>query len=241
MSKEVEHKPIIKDSITGYHLDITEPILLMFIAAIIIFSLIWAAGKKAKEIPGKFQNFIEILIDFIRFDLVDDIIGKEGKPYIAFMITLFLFILVNNLLGLIPGREGATSFIGTTAAWALIVFVLYNYIGIQKQGFVGYIKGIVPSGLPIFIVPIMFILELISHLLRPFTLALRLFANIFAGHQTLLAFTTLAITSNAWIQFLPFSGLVIMYTFEVFVSLIQAYIFTLLTALYINGAVHVEH
>lgn len=232
---------LIKWEIAGLHLDVTEPILLLFIAAFIIFALLWAAGRKAKLIPGRLQAFVEMIVDFVRFSLVDDMIGKEGKPWFPFIATFFLFIFISNLLGLIPGREPATAFMGTTVAWAVIVFFVYHIIGIRKHGAFSYIKGLVPSGMPVAIVPILFILELISHLLRPLTLALRLFANMVAGHKVLAVFTTLAMSTPWFIKPFPFAGLLIMYSFEIFVAGMQAYIFTLLTALYINGAIHADH
>lgn len=241
MEKPVEHEAIFKYDIAGIHMDITEPILLMFIAAAIIFILFWIVGRRAKLVPGRLQMGVELIVDFIRFNLIDEMIGKEGKPWFPFIATVFIFILINNLLGLIPGREPATAFTGTTAAWAVIVFFTYHIIGVKKHGMINYLKTIVPSGLPVWLVPILFILEIISHLLRPFTLALRLFANVFAGHQVLLVFTTLAISAPWFIKLLPFSGLLIMYSFEIFVSAMQAYIFTMLTVLYISGALHADH
>lgn len=238
--EKVEHA-IFKLKIGGVHMDITEPILLMFLAAIMVFMLIFMAGRRAKMVPGKFQNMIEMIIDFIRFGIVDDMIGKEGKPWFPFIATLFLFILFNNLLGLIPGREPITAFTGATAAWAIMVFFLYHAVGIKHHGVIGYLKGFIPSGVPIVILLIMLPIEIFSHFLRPLTLALRLFANIFAGHQILAVFAGLAISSPLIIKVLPFGGLVAMYGFEVFVSFIQAYIFAVLTAIYINGAIHIEH
>jgi F-type H+-transporting ATPase subunit a len=236
----VEH-PLIKFSLSGVRLDITEPILLMFIAAVLVFLMVMIAGRRAKLIPGKFQNMIEMVVDFIRFGIVDDMIGKEGKPWFPFIATLFLFILMNNLLGLIPGREAATAFTGTTVSWAVLVFLAYHAVGIKHHGLLGYLRSFIPAGVPIALLPIMLPVEIISHFFRPLTLSLRLFANIFAGHQVLAVFAGLAFSASWLIKWLPFAGLVAMYGFEVFVSFIQAYIFAVLTAIYINGAIHIEH
>lgn len=241
MEAKVEHHALVEFRPAGYKLDITEPILLMFISIGVIFLLVWAASKRAKLVPGKLQGFVEVLIDFVRISIVDEMIGPAGKPWFTFLATFFLFIFVNNLLGLIPGREPATALIGTTTAWALIVFIVYHIIGVQKQGALKYVKGLIPSGLPVWLAPFMFVLEVISHLLRPLTLALRLFANIFAGHQVLLVFAGLAVSAPWFVKIAPFSGLLIMYAFEIFVSGMQAYIFTMLTALYIGGALQTDH
>lgn len=214
----------------------------LFISLVIAFLLVWSGARKPKLIPSGWQNVIEALLDFIRTSIVFDIIGPEGAGWFPFIATLFIFILVSNLIGLIPGAKTATSVTSTTAAWALIVFLAYNFIGIKKKGPIKYLASFVPQGVPVWLAPIMFVLEFISHLLRPFSLAVRLFANMTAGHLVIGIFTMFAMQ----IAFLPLKGIpvlavVVIMMFELFVSAIQAYIFSVLAAIYISGAVSAEH
>ncbi len=173
--------------------------------------------------------------------MVVEVIGEEGLPYFPFVATLFFFILITNLLGLVPIAKTATSLIGNTITWSIIVFLLYNYIGIRKHGPIGYIKSFVPSGVPLLMVPFMFVIEIVSHIFRPISLAIRLFANMLAGHTVLLVFLTFTITAPWWAKLIPFGVVIIMDLFEIFVAGIQAYIFAILAAIYISGAIHTEH
>jgi len=236
--KVVVHLP----KLFGIDMSLTTHTIWLFIAMIVAFLFIYAGARRVQLVPRGVQNVVESLLDFVRNGMIDDIIGPEGRGWFPFIATLFIFILFANMLGLIPGAKTATSITGTTAAWAIIVFIAYNYIGVRKKGPVGYLKSFVPHGVPAWLAPIMFVLELVSHLLRPFSLAVRLFANMVAGHLVLAIFTLFAMQ----IAFLPLKGLplvavVIVLMFEIFVAAIQAYIFAVLAAIYIGGALSEEH
>jgi F-type H+-transporting ATPase subunit a len=239
--EELKASTYLHWTVFGIDLSITKAVVVLWISLALVFLLVWMAGRRARMVPSRFQNMMESMLEFVRESMVLEVMGKEGLPYFPLVATLFLFILVTNLIGLIPGSYAATSLTGTTAAWAVIVFIAYHLIGVRKHGAFGYLKSFVPSGVPIPLLIIMLPIEIVSHAARPFSLAVRLFANMTAGHLVLLVFTVMAISSAWYMKWLPFAGVVIFYLFEIFVSFIQAYIFAILTAIYIGGAIHVEH
>lgn len=178
--------------------------------------------------PGKLQHIFELVYNFIAGQ-AEDVIGHHGKPYVAFCGTLFLFILFSNLLGIIPTFESPTMFAPVPLGCAMATFFYYNVMGVQVQGPWKYAKHFA-GPMPI-LAPLMVPIELISNLARPLSLTIRLYANIYAGEQVTLAFFGLV----PLIIPLPFLGL------HIFVAFLQAYIFTLLTMVYIGGAVSHEH
>jgi len=239
--EELKASTYLPWSLFGVDLSITKAVVVLWISLALAFLLVWLAGRRTSLVPSRFQNMMEAILEFVREGMVLDIMGKEGLPYFPLIATLFIFILVTNLVGLIPGSYAATSLTGTTAAWAAIVFLTYHLVGVRKHGVLGYLRSFAPAGVPIPLLIIMLPIELISHLSRPFSLAVRLFANMLAGHLVLIVFTVMAMSAAWYVKWLPFAGVVIFYLFEIFVAFIQAYIFAILTAIYIDGAVHVEH
>jgi F-type H+-transporting ATPase subunit a len=221
--------------------------LLIAFAVTTIFFVV--AATRVSLVPKGIGNMAEAAVEFVRDGICIDVMGPEGKKYFPFVATAFFFILFNNVIGLIPGCKPGTGTMGTTVTWALMVFLLYNYIGFQKHGFVGYIKSFAPSGdvaLPLKIY--VWLLEVISHFIRPLTLSVRLFANMYAGHVTLGVFALFVVLLGEAagavkvLAILPWALQIIMYAFEVFVAFIQAYVFAILTAVYIGGAIHAgEH
>ncbi len=202
------------------------------------------AARKASLVPKGFGNLAETGVEFVRNSIVSDVMGPEGLKYLPFMVTVFFFVLFNNLLGLVPGGLPGTGTVGTTFTWGLFVFLTYNFIGFQKNG-IAYLKSFIPSGTPWWLQPLILLLEVVSHLLRPFTLGVRLYANMYAGHIILGVFVIFIkivfdqITAGGLVvASLSFVMLILMYAFELFVAFIQAYVFTILTAVYISGALH---
>lgn len=225
----------------GLDMSITKAVVLLLVAVLIVFLVVFIAGRKRAMVPTGMQNMMEALLDFIRLQMVINIIGEKGMAYFPWIATLFLLILVSNLIGLIPHSMAITGQTGTTVAWAVIVFAMYNVATFKEKGFLGYWKSFAPSGVPTWLLPIMVPIEIISILiLRPFSLAIRLFANMTAGHMIILVFTFMAATSVWYVKALPFAGVVVMLLFEVFVATIQAYIFAVLAAIYVGQAVQ-EH
>jgi F-type H+-transporting ATPase subunit a len=198
-------------------------------------------------VPNGIGNVGELGVEFVRNNIVLDVMGSAGAKYLPFIVTVFFAVLFNNFLGLIPGFKPGTGTLGTTFGWGIMVFVVYNWIGFKKNGFVGYLKSFLPSGTPWWLVPLIYPLEVISHFLRPFTLGVRLYANMYAGHIVLGVFGIFVVMVaealspiGAVVGSLSLIMQIIMYAFEVFVAFIQAYVFAILTAVYMNGALHAK-
>jgi F-type H+-transporting ATPase subunit a len=221
--------------------------LLVAIALTAAFFLI--ASRRLSLVPKGVGNLGEWGVEFVRNNVVLDVMGSEGIPFLPFIATVFFAVLFNDFLGLIPGFKPGTGTLGTTFAWGIMVFVVYNWIGFRKNGFLGYLKSFLPSGTPWWLVWLIYPLEVISHFLRPFTLGVRLYANMYAGHIVLGIFGIFVVMAvaalsplTAVIGTLSLAMQIVMYAFEVFVAFIQAYVFSILTAVYINGALHAtEH
>jgi F-type H+-transporting ATPase subunit a len=222
----------------------------LIVGCVLLLLFFVAASRKTKLVPSGIGNLAEAGVEFVRNGVCVDIMGPEGKKYFPFIGTMFFFVLFNNLIGNIPPALPGTGTVGTTFTWAIVVFIFYNAIGVKAVGgFFKYIKSFVPSGTPFWLAPLIFVIELISHFLRPFTLGIRLFANMYAGHIMLgvfAIFMALALehftASSALVLPLSFLMQVILRAFELFVAVLQAYIFAILTAVYINGALHAgEH
>jgi F-type H+-transporting ATPase subunit a len=217
------------------------------VAALIIFFLV--TYRDPKLVPTKRQWIAESIYGFVRNSVARDLIGHDGIKFAPYLTTLFCFILLTNLFGIVPGIQmSPNSHIAFPAILAIISWVLFNYVGIRHHGFAKYMKNSLVPPAPWFILPILIPIEFIStFVFRPFTLAVRLFANMFAGHMILLVFTLggfVMLNSNAWLA--PVSVLswlmAIALTFlEAMVIVLQAYVFTVLTASYIQGALAEEH
>ena len=229
---------------------ITRPILLSVLSVILISWWLLATTKKKAVVPSMGQMGTEAVYGLVRNGVAKDLIGsKEFMRFVPLLFTMFVLILVNNLFGVVPPMSFSTNGrIGFPIALALIVWIVFHVVGMRKHGFFGYWASLVPSGLPKAMVPFIFVLELITDLFtRPVTLALRLFGNMFAGHILLVLFIT-----GGWYMLTNGGVLVvaggvtwvfalIMFLFEILVEFLQAYVFTLLAALYIAGAVADEH
>ena len=218
----------------GLDLSITHPVVVMWgtCAIIFLFLLIANQSKRVRQVES-------YLFDFIQ-ESFSNSIKTKNKIWFSFLITLFLFVLFNNLSGLLPGGESPNGNINVTASLAIFVFVIAHLCGVKTQGS-HHLGHFAPSGIPkpmlLFFVP----LEIVSQLARPFSLAVRLFANMLAGHKVLTIFLTLSMMSPLLIKLLPFAGVVMISLFEMFVSFIQAFIFTYLASFYISDAVNGAH
>lgn len=225
-----------------YNLGFPTVFLMTFILIVILFILSILAVKKFKKIPSGFQNFIEIIFEFLT-NLIDSIMGNNGKDYYWLFIGLFMFIFIGNSMGLIPGLISPTANINTTIALSIVVFLSTHVIGIWKHGVIGYIKSLT-GDVPAPLKPFMFVIELISHLARPLSLSFRLFGNMFAK-EILLGVLALLVTiflpsSNIFQKLLsiaPIFLLPFIYLLGMIVVYIQAFVFTILSIFYINGAI----
>ncbi len=221
----------------GVDISITKAVLFLFISSFLVFLMVWLPSRRATLVPTKGQGLMESLLEFVQDGMIKEVMGEKGMKYFPFVATLFLFVLVSNLLGLIPGSYTVTSQTGTAWGWALMVLVIFVYVGVRENGLFGYLKSWIPSGTPLPLMPVLFILEGFSNLIiRPFSLGIRLFANMLAGHMVIALFLSFALTGSLFIKPLAFGFVLIMYAFEVFVAFLQAYIYAILTAIYIGGA-----
>jgi F-type H+-transporting ATPase subunit a len=200
--------------------------------------LLVTAGRSRRMVPTKLQSLGELLVGFIR-DIILDTMGKDGLKFFPFIATLFVFILFSNLLGLIPGAYTVTSQIIVTAVFALTVYAISIVMGFVLHG-VKFLGILVPPGTPGWLLPLMIPIELVSQLARPISLAVRLFANMTAGHTILGVLFGLAIGGGLLIGWLPFAFTIAMNGLEVGIAFIQAYIFTTLTCVYIGDAYHLH-
>jgi F-type H+-transporting ATPase subunit a len=222
-------------------------LLWVAVAALIIFFLV--SYRKPQLVPTKKQWLAESIYGFVRNNIAIEMIGPRGVQFAPYLTTLFCFILLNNLFGIVPFVQiSPNSHIAFPAILAVISYVMFIYVGIRHHGFVKYWKHALIPPAPWFILPLLIPIEFFStFMVRPFSLAVRLFANMFAGHMLLLVFTLggfAMISANAW--FIPFSivswVMTIALTFlEFLVIVLQAYVFTVLTASYVQGAVADEH
>ena len=202
-------------------------VLMTFVVVIVTLILGMIASKMRSEVPGKGQNFFELLVSGI-YNMAVDIMGEEGKPYIPVIFAIALYVFISNVMGLIPGFISPTSNLNTTAAPAVIVFLLYNYIGFKKHG-AGYIKHFM--GPMLALAPLMFIIEVISHLSRPLSLSIRLFGNIF-GEDLVIAILFMLV---------PYLVPLPMFFMGIFTSALQTYVFMILSMIYISGALEEAH
>ncbi len=232
----------------------------MVLMTIVSLTMILLFTWVAKSMQGKpkatgFGALIEVGLVWVRDEIVYPWLGPEmGRKWLPFFWTLFFFILGNNLLGLMPAplnpwHRAATGNIGVTAALALIAFCAIQFAGMKKHGWLGYWAHLVPPGLPFFLVPLVWVIEFVGLLAKPFSLMIRLFANMTAGHAIIAVLVSfmfgVASYRGAFVEgagtFSAFAFMLFMMLFETLVALIQAYIFTILTAIFMSVAVAEEH
>lgn len=228
----------IQLNLGGLDISINKAVIMMWLVVGLISVLMIMAGSARRLVPGKLQSLAEMLVDFIR-GIILDTMGKDGMKFFPLIATLFLFILFCNLIGLIPGSYTVTSQIVVTAVFACTVYALSLLMGFVLHG--GKFLGIlVPPGTPGWLLPLMIPIELISQLARPISLAVRLFANMTAGHVILGVLFGLAVSGGLLIGWLPFAFTIAMNGLEVGIAFIQAYIFTVLTCVYLGDAFHLH-
>jgi F-type H+-transporting ATPase subunit a len=202
------------------------------------------AMRQGELVPGRMQGAAEMMYEFVA-DMVRSNVGNEGRPYFPVIFTLFMFVLFSNLLGLIPYSYTTTSQIVVTFAMALTIFVGVTLIALVKHGF-HFFSFFVPSGAPKALIPFLVIIEVISYFVRPVSLSVRLFANMLAGHTMLKVFAGLAvmIASAGGVaaagSVLPLIAIIGLTGLEVLVAVLQAYVFTILTCMYLNDALHLH-
>jgi len=236
-------KVIVPIEVFGIDISITNLTLSMFIAAIVFLTLLVILARKPKIIPGKGQVVIEMLLVFIKKKLVYNMIGKKkGDRWVPLIGGIFIFVLINNLIGLIPGLYAPTSNPITTMTLAVIVFFTVQITNLKMHGFKGIARTLAPAAVPSWMYVIVVPIEAISMIAKPFSLFIRLMANMLAGHIIIYVLFGLILYFKSYfiaIPVIPFAA--IMTIFEIFISAVQAYIFAVLSAMYIGEVVKPRH
>jgi F-type H+-transporting ATPase subunit a len=243
-------EPLVSFSLLGIDFEITRITIILWIATASIVALLVASVRKPSIVPGKLQYLGESGYSLVRDGMARDVIGPKGLPFAPFLASLFFFILANNAMSIVPFFQiSPNSKFAFPLVLAVIVWLLYNYLGIKEQGAGRYFKdAAVPPGVPVAALILVTPIELLQvFVIRPFTLAVRLFANMFAGHMLLVVFSLGAVYLLTAGGIYPVFGVasflmaLVMTFFELLVIVLQAYVFTVLTATYLNGSLEPAH
>ncbi len=237
-------KALLHLEIFGYDISFSNSALFMFLAVFLSTLYLLYAMRRREMIPGRLQASAEMMYEFIS-DMVRSNIGNAGRPFFPFIFTLFVFLLFGNMLGLMPYSYTFTSQIIVTFVLAAFIFIGVTLVGLIKHG-LHFFSFFVPPGAPKALIPFLILIEVVSYFVRPVSLSVRLFANMLAGHTMLKVFAGLAVllTGAGGIYvpgvILPFFALVALTGLEVLVAALQAYVFTILTCMYLNDALHLH-
>jgi F-type H+-transporting ATPase subunit a len=215
----------------------TNSALFMTIVVVATTALLVAATSRAALVPGRLQSIAELAYEFVA-GMVRDNVGHEGREFFPLIFTIFMFVLLGNLIGLIPYTFTFTGQIVVTFGLAIFVFLLVTIVAFIKHG-VHFFKFFFPTGAPIVMAPILVPIEIISYLSRPVSLGIRLFANMMAGHTMMAVFAGFTVTLGLF-GFLPLAVNVALYGLEFIVAALQAYVFTILSCLYLRDAIHLH-
>jgi len=230
-------KPLVSIDIGGADLSFTNSSLAMLITVLSVSLFLVVGMSRGRLVPGRWQSMAELSYEFVA-GLLKETVGNEGRRYFPWIFTLFMFILFGNLLGMIPSAFTFTSHIVVTFAMALVVFVFVTLLAIFKHG-IHFFSFFVPPGAPKLMWPLLIPIEVISYLSRPVSLSVRLFANMLAGHTLLKVFAGFVVALGA-AGVVPLLFIVALTGLEILIAFLQAYVFTILTCLYINDALHLH-
>ena len=223
----------------AFDISFTNASLFMIISTVSILLIFNLGSKRNSVLPNKMQLLAELSYTFVA-KMISDTAGSKAKPYFAFIFSLFMFVLFCNMFGMIPYTFTVTSHIIVTFILASFIFIGVTIIGFIKHGF-GYLKLFVPSGVPAVLLPLIVIIEIISYLSRPISLSVRLFANMMAGHTMMKVFGGFVISLGLVGGWLPLSFSVALTGLEILVAFLQAYVFAILTCIYLNDALNLHH
>lgn len=235
---QFEIKKIIEINLWGYDISITNSTFFMLLAGCFISTYLIIAFKQKQIIPTRLQLSGEVLYSLIT-NMMDQNVGSGGRKFIPLIFTLFLFILTCNLFGMLPYSFTVTSHILITFALAAMVFCVITMVGFYTHG-LHFLSLFLPKGTPWWLAPLMIVIELFSYLARPISLSLRLAANMVAGHVLLKVIAGFVVMLSLYLKFLPIPLMVVLIGFEIFVAILQAYIFTILSCVYLNDAVNLH-
>ena len=226
-------------NLAGINLSFTNASLFMVISSILILLFLYLGTKKKSLVPSKIQFVTEASYTFVA-KMINDTAGSSAKSFFPFIFTLFMFVLFANMVGMLPYSFTVTSHIIVTFVLAAIVFIGVTILGFIKHGF-KYLQLFVPKGVPLILLPLIVIIEIISYLSRPVSLSVRLFANMMAGHTMLKVFGGFVISLGLLGGWLPLGFSVALTGLEILVAFLQAYVFAILTCIYLNDALNLHH
>ena len=223
----------------AFDISFTNASLFMIISSLAILIIFNVGSKKNSLLPNKIQLLAELSYTFVS-NMISNTAGLKAKPYFAFIFSLFMFVLFCNMFGMIPYTFTVTSHIIVTFVLAAFIFIGVTIVGFAKHGF-GYLKLFVPSGVPAVLLPLIVVIEVISYLSRPVSLSVRLFANMMAGHTMMKVFGGFVISLGIVGGWLPLSFSIALTGLEILVAFLQAYVFAILTCIYLNDALNLHH
>lgn len=237
--EQFEIKELIPIEVAGVNISFTNSALWMVLAITGVSLFLILGMRRQALIPTRWQSMVEISYDFVA-NLVSENVGSKGRAYFPFIFTIFAFVLAGNVFGMLPYSFTTTSHIAVTFALAMLVFVLVTGIALFKHGlaFFGYF---LPKGLPLWLAPLIVPVEILSYLARPVTLSMRLFANMMAGHTMVKVFGGFVVSLGVLGGWLPLGFIVALTGLEFLIAFLQAYVFAILTSLYLHDAIHLEH
>ncbi len=234
---QFEIKRLIPIEIGNFDVSFTNSSTFMVLTVMATSAFLIIGMRRNALIPGRWQSMVELLYIFIA-NLLKDTVGTQGRPYFPFIFTVFMFVLVGNLFGMIPYSFTFTSHIVVTFTMALVVFIGVTIIAIAKHK-LHFFSFFMPPGVPMVMAPLLVPIEIISYLSRPISLSVRLFANMLAGHTLLKVFAGFVISLGMFGVF-PLAFVVALTGLEIVIALLQAFVFTILTCLYLNDALHLH-
>ena len=229
--------PLVDLKIAGVNVSFTNSSAMMVLAVVLITAFLTLSVRSRALVPGRWQSMAEVFYEFIA-NMLRDNVGAEGRRYFPFIFTLFMFVLFGNVLGLIPGGFAFTSHVIVTFGMAAVVFIGVTIIGFARHG-LHYLRMFFPEGAPLATAIILVPIELISYLSRPFSLAVRLFANMTVGHIILKVMGGFVVMLGV-AGILPFAFLSGVTVLEFFIAVLQAYVFTILSCIYLHDAIHMH-
>jgi F-type H+-transporting ATPase subunit a len=224
--------------IGGLDVSFTNSSLWMVIVVAAVTAFMLLGTRKQAIVPGRWQSLCEGMYDFVS-NMLKDNVGNEGRRFFPFVFTLFMFILFANVLGLLPGAFTVTSHIIVTFGMAAFIFLMVTIVGLVRHGF-RFFSYFAPEGAPMWLMPVMIPIEIISYLIRPMTLSIRLFANMVAGHVMLAVIGGFAFALGVWAGLLPVAVGSLLIGLELLIACLQAYVFTVLTCIYLHDAIHLH-
>ena len=239
--EQFEIHPIVPISVGGVDLSFTNSALWMAIAVVLVYALVMLGSRHASMVPGRLQSLVELSYEFIG-NMIGSTVGKEGRRYFPFIFTLFMFILFGNALGMIPGSFTYTSHIVVTFSLAIFVVTSVTIIGFVRHG-LHFFSFFAPSGCPIYVMPLLVPIEILSYLIRPISLSVRLFVNMMAGHIMLKTFAGFIVALGSFYVIpgiAPLALTIGLTGLELAIAFLQAYVFTVLTCIYLQDAIHLH-